>query len=96
MDFFHRLDQGRYAMFIMSMLNGWAMKAFDPPETTSDIYRITGAWVKPTAKIERGTAATFMTIEEEARINKKHSEKKKGIRRKQRQQQWQHIQWEVQ
>jgi hypothetical protein len=77
LDFFHGLDQGRYASFKTSMLNWWATKAFDPPETTNDIYRIAGAWVKPTAKIDGGTAATFVTIEEEARINKKRSEKEK-------------------
>jgi hypothetical protein len=31
-DFFHGLDQGRYAQFKTSMWNGWATKAFDPPE----------------------------------------------------------------
>jgi hypothetical protein len=45
LDFFHGLDQGRYASFKTSMLNGWATKAFDPPGTTNDIYRIAGAWV---------------------------------------------------
>jgi hypothetical protein len=68
LDFFHGLDQGRYASFKTSMLNGWATKAFDPPGTTNDIYRIVGAWVKPAAKIDGGTAATFVMIEEEARI----------------------------
>jgi hypothetical protein len=80
LDFFQ--DQGRYATFKTSMLNGWATKAFDPPETTNNIYRITGAWVKPTVKIEGGTAATFMMIEEEARINKKRSEKEKRDKKK--------------
>jgi len=61
--------------FKASMLNGWATKAFDSPETPNDFYHIAGAWVKPTAKIEGGTTATFVTIEEEARINKKHNDK---------------------
>jgi hypothetical protein len=96
LEFFHGLDQGRYATFKTSMLNGWATKAFDPPETTNNIYRIAGAWVKPTTKIEGGMAATFVTIEEEARINKTRSKKKKGIRRRQWQQQQQrHMQQEV-
>jgi hypothetical protein len=95
LDFFHGLDQGRYASFKTSMLNGWAMKAFDPPGTTNDIYRIAGAWVKPTAKIDRGTAATFVTIKEEARINKRLSEKEKKKRRKQQQQQQRHTQQAV-
>jgi hypothetical protein len=64
------------------MLNGWATKPFDPPGTTNDIYRIAGAWVKPTAKIEGGTAAMFVTIKEEARINKRRSEKEKREKKK--------------
>jgi uncharacterized protein YdaU (DUF1376 family) len=64
------------------MLNGWATKAFDPPETLNDIYRIAGAWEKPTSKIEGGTAATFVTIEEEARINKKRLDKNKKEEKK--------------
>jgi hypothetical protein len=75
LDFFHGLDQGRYAQFKTSMLNGWATKAFDPPETPNNIYRITGVWVKLTSKIEGGTAVRFVTIEEETRINKKHMDK---------------------
>jgi len=82
LDFFHGLDQGSYAQFKTSMLNGWATKAFDPPETPNDIYRIAGAWVKPTTKIEGGTAATFVTIEEEARINKKCIERNKREEKK--------------
>jgi hypothetical protein len=82
LDFFHGLDQGRCASFKTSMLNGWVTKAFNPPGTTNDIYRIAGAWVKPTAKIEGGTAATFVTIEEEARINKRCSEKEKKEKKK--------------
>jgi hypothetical protein len=49
------------------MLNGWATKAFDPPKTVNDIYRIAGAWVKPTSKPDGGTAATFVTIEEDTK-----------------------------
>jgi hypothetical protein len=82
LDFFHGLDQGRYAQFKTSMLNGWATKAFDPPEIPNYIYRIAGAWVKPTSRIEGGTAATFVTIEEEARINKKHMDKNKKEEKK--------------
>jgi hypothetical protein len=64
------------------MLNGWATKAFDPPETPNDIYRIAGAWVKPTSRIEGGTKATFVTVEEEVRINKKHMDKNKKEEKK--------------
>jgi len=77
LDFFHGLDQGRYVQFKTSMLNGWVTKAFDPPEKPNNIYRIEGAWVKLTLRVEGGTTATFVTIEEEARINKKRVDKNK-------------------
>jgi len=82
LDFFHGLDQGRYATFKTSMLNGWATKAFDPPDTPNDIYRIAGSWVKPATKIKGGTGAMFVTIEEETKINKKKNEKLKASEKK--------------
>jgi hypothetical protein len=89
LDFFHGLDQGRYATFKTSMLNGWAMKAFDPPQTVNDIYRIAGTWVRPSSKPDGGTAATYVTIEEEAKRRvkqeKKIKQKKEKKRRSQRQ-----------
>jgi len=84
LDFFHGLDQGRYATSKTSMLNGWATKAFDPPDTPNDIYRIAGLWVKPATKIEGGTGATFVTIEEDVKINKKTNEKLKASEKKKR------------
>jgi len=87
LDFFHGLDQGRYAQLKTSMLNGWATKAFHPPNTPNDIYSIAGAWVKLTSRIEGGTAATFVTIEEEARINKKCMDRTKGKKRKRKRRQ---------
>ena len=81
LDFFHGLDQGRYVQFKTSMLNGWVTKAFDPPEKPNNIYRIEGAWVKLTLRVEGGTTATFVTIEEEARINKKRVDKNKRCQR---------------
>jgi hypothetical protein len=82
LDFYHRLDQGRYATFKTSMLNGWARKAFDPPDTPNDIYRIAGSWVKPATKMEGGPGATFVTIEEDAKFNKKRNEKLKASEKK--------------
>jgi hypothetical protein len=84
LDFFHGLDQGRYAQFKTSMLNGWATKAFDPLETPNDIYCIAGAWVKRTVKIEGGAAVALVTIEEEeeASINKKRDDKHKKEEKK--------------
>jgi hypothetical protein len=76
LDFFHGLDQGRYAAFKTSMLNGWATKAFDPPQTVNDIYRIAGTWVRPSSKPDGGTAATYVTIDEEAKRRAKQEKKK--------------------
>jgi hypothetical protein len=37
-NFFHGLDQGRYAVFKTNMLNGWAAGAFNPPGTVNAIF----------------------------------------------------------
>jgi hypothetical protein len=84
LDFFHGLDQGRYVTFKTSMLNGWATKAFDPPQTVNDIYRITGTWVRPSSKPDGGTAATYATIEEEAKRRAKQEKKTKAEKRKEK------------
>jgi hypothetical protein len=84
LDFFHGLDQARYATFKTSMLNGWATKAFDPPSTVNDIYRIAGAWVKPTSKPDGGTAASYATIEEDAKQKSKQDKKNKAERKKEK------------
>jgi hypothetical protein len=59
MDFFHGLDDGRYAEFKKNVKNGWAMKSMSPPTTVNQIYRLAGVWVKPTARAEVGTGATY-------------------------------------
>jgi hypothetical protein len=91
LDFFHGLDQRRYATFKTSMLNGWATKAFDLPQTVNDIYRLAGTWVRPSSKSDGGTAATYVTIEEEAKQRAKQDKKikKKEKRRRSQRQLWQ-------
>jgi uncharacterized protein (DUF2147 family) len=37
------------------------MKSMQPPKTVNEIYRLAGVWVKPTARSETGTAATYHT-----------------------------------
>jgi hypothetical protein len=49
------------------------MGAFKPPATVNEVYRVAGNWVKPTSKLEGGTSATYVTIEEHAAI-KRHKE----------------------
>jgi hypothetical protein len=61
MDFFHGLDDGRYAEFKQNVKNGWAIKSMNPPTTVNQIYRLAGVWVKPTARAEIGTGATYHT-----------------------------------
>jgi hypothetical protein len=61
MDFFHGLDEGRYAEFKYNIKNGWAMKSMNPPKTVNQIYVLAGVWVKPTARAETGTGATYHT-----------------------------------
>jgi hypothetical protein len=78
MDFFHGLDSGRYGAFKTSMINGWSATAFDPPATVNEIYRVAVTWVKPTSRIEGGTAASFVTIEEDAKQQAKKNNKEKA------------------
>jgi len=60
------------------MLNGWATKAVKPPKMANKIYRLAGSWVKqPTRTDGGGYAATYMTIEEEAKIRAKKANPKK-------------------
>jgi hypothetical protein len=61
MDFFHGLDDRRYAEFKQNVKNGWAMKSMNPLTTVKEIYRLAGVWVKPTARGETGTGATYHT-----------------------------------
>jgi hypothetical protein len=78
MDFFHGLDPGRYGAFKTSMINGLSTTAFDPPTTVNDIYRVAATWVKPTSRIEGGTAVSFVTIEEVAKQQAKKNNKEKA------------------
>jgi hypothetical protein len=61
MDFFHGLDDIKYAEFKQNMKNGWGMKSMQPPKTVNEIYRLAGVWVKPTARSETCMAATYHT-----------------------------------
>ncbi len=60
------------------MINGWSTTAFDPPTTVNKIYRVAATWVKPTSRIEGGTAASFLTIKEDAKQQAKKNNKEKA------------------
>ncbi len=47
----------------------------------NDIYRIAGAWVKPTSKPDGGTAVTFVAIEEDAKQKGKATRKAKDVKK---------------
>jgi hypothetical protein len=78
MDFFHGLDAGRYGIFKTNMMNGWTTGAFPPPATVNQIYQVAGNWVKPTSRIEGGTSATYVTIEEHATLKKQKEKAEKN------------------
>jgi hypothetical protein len=86
LDFFHGLDPARYGAFKTSMLNGWPTKAFAPPQTINEIYRIARMWVRPAPKPDGGTASSYVTIEEEAKNKGKLAKKAKEEKKKQAQQ----------
>jgi hypothetical protein len=48
----------------------------------NEIYRIAGTWVKLSTKPDGGTAATYVTIEEEAKKKGKQREKEKAEKKK--------------
>jgi hypothetical protein len=60
------------------MINGWTTGAFRPPTTVNEIYRVAGNWVKPTSKLEGGTSATYVTIEEDAAIKRRKEQTEKN------------------
>jgi hypothetical protein len=78
MDFFYGLDNAKYGIFKTNMINGWTTGAFKPPATVNEIYRIAGNWVKPTSKLEGGTSATYVTIEEHATIKRRKEQNEKN------------------
>jgi hypothetical protein len=82
MDFFHGLDAGQYGVFKMNMMNGWTTGAFPPPTTVNQIYQVAGNWVKPTSRIEGGTSATYVTIEEGASLKKQKAKAKQAASEK--------------
>jgi hypothetical protein len=61
MDFFHGLDSNSYGSFKANMMNGWASKAIETPDTLITIYGLAGSWVKTnTMKTEDRSAVAFL------------------------------------
>lgn len=59
-------------------MNGWATSAVKAPKTPNEVYRLAGSWIKQPTRMESGYAATFVTIEEDARRTNKKRNPGKG------------------
>jgi hypothetical protein len=72
MDFFHGLDNGRYADFKVQYLNGLQVKSIPAPTDLNTVFNLTNNWLKPKALAGGGYASTYATKVD-------HVEKKKKI-----------------
>lgn len=70
MDFFHGLNDNKYAVVKTSMLNGLAAKSIMPSSTPNEVYRLAGSWIKQPTHIEGGGYA------EDAKKTRKMKQKK--------------------
>ena len=78
MDFFSGLDNGRYADFKATFLNGLTVKSITPPEDLNAMYSMISQWVKPKAMGGGGTASTFATTLDEVEKPKRNNGKTKS------------------
>jgi hypothetical protein len=61
MDFFHGLDNGRYADFKVQYLNGLQVKSIAAPTELNTIFDLANNWLKPKALTGGGYASTYAT-----------------------------------
>ncbi len=61
MDFFDGLDNGRYAEFKKSILNGMTAGSVTQPATLNEMYLLANQWLKTTGVTQSGLASTFVT-----------------------------------
>jgi hypothetical protein len=61
MDFFDGLDNGRYAEFKKSILNGMTAGSVTQPATLNKMYLLANQWLKTTGVSQLGLASTFVT-----------------------------------
>lgn len=61
MDFFHGLDNGRYADFKVDYLNGLQVKSIEPPTDLNEMFTLANGWLKPKALSGGGHASTYAT-----------------------------------
>jgi hypothetical protein len=61
MDFFHGLDNGRYADFKVQYLNGLQFKSSKVPKDLDKIFTLANNWLKPKSLPGGGYASTYAT-----------------------------------
>jgi len=61
MDFFDGLDNGRYAEFKKSILNGMTTGSVTQPATLNEMYLLANQWLNTTGSTQSGLASTFVT-----------------------------------
>ena len=61
MDFFHGLDNGRYADFKVQYLNGLQVKSIKAPKDLNEIFTLANNWLKPKSLPGGGYASTYAT-----------------------------------
>jgi hypothetical protein len=61
MDFFDRLDNGRYANFKVQYLNGLQIKTITDPTDLNTVFNLANNWLKPKALPGGGYASTYAT-----------------------------------
>jgi len=77
MNFFSGLDNGHYAEFKATYLNGLTVKSITAPQDLNEIYTIASQWIKPKAS-GAGTVTTFATtLDKVESSNKKDGKNKK-------------------
>jgi hypothetical protein len=59
MDFFYGLDNGRYATFKATIINGITAGSIAQPENLNEMYLLAAQWLKTTGPSPAGLASTF-------------------------------------
>jgi hypothetical protein len=74
MDFFSKLDNGRYAEFKITYLNYLQMKGCSLPKDLNEMYTLTSTHLKPKMALGGGIGSTFATTAD--KVDKKPVEEK--------------------
>ncbi len=59
MDFFYGLDNGNYATFKATIINGITAGSIAQPENLNEMYLLAAQWLKTTGPAPAGLASTF-------------------------------------